>query len=50
MQEKLERKVRNLTHQLEYLKKVYPGCSKIHRIKCQIYYYNKKLGAVEKLN
>ena len=46
MEEKYVRKVRNLTHQLEYLKKVYPGCSKIQKIKYQIYYYNKKIASL----
>lgn len=46
MKSKLERKVRNLTHQLEYIQKVYPGCSKVHKLKCQIYYYNKKIASL----
>ena len=46
MEEKYIKKVRNLTHQLEYLKKVYPRCSKIHKLKCQIYYYNKKIASL----
>ena len=46
MKSKLERKVRNLTHQLEYIQKVYPGCSKVHKLKYQIYYYNKKIASL----
>jgi len=43
MRIKLERKIRNLTHELEYYQKVYPRSSAIHKLKCKIYYYNKKL-------
>ena len=46
MKSKLEKKVRNLSHQLEYYKKVYPGSNTIHKLKCKIYYYNKKLASL----
>ena len=42
----VERKIINLTHSLEYYKKVYPKSSKVHKLKCQIYYYNKKLASL----
>jgi hypothetical protein len=42
----IERKINNLIHNLEYYKKVYPGSSKIHKLQCQIYYYNKKLASL----
>ena len=32
----IKRKINNLTHNLEYYKKVYPGSSKIHKLQCQI--------------
>ncbi len=46
MNNKILNKIKNLNHQLEYLKKIYPGCSKISRIKQQIYYYRKKLASL----
>lgn len=46
MKSKLERKVRNLNHQLEYIQKVYPRSNTIHKLKCKIYYYNKKLASL----
>lgn len=45
MKSKLERKVRNLNRQLEYVQKVYPRSNTIHKLKCKIYYYNKKLAS-----
>ena len=42
----IERKINNLIHNLEYYKKVYPGSNKIHKLQCQIYYYNKKLASL----
>ena len=46
MKSKLERKVRNLTHQLEYVQKVYPRSNTIHKLECKIYYDNKKLASL----
>jgi hypothetical protein len=45
-QKYIEKKIRNLKHQLEYLKKVYPGCDKIIKLKNQISYYNNKLASL----
>jgi len=36
-------KIRNLEHDLEYYKKVYPGNKKINNLRNKIYYYKKKL-------
>lgn len=36
-------KIRNLSHQLEYLKKVYPRCSKIKTIENEIIEHKKML-------
>lgn len=46
MKIKLERKIKNLTHQLEYIKKVYPKSKTIHKLKCKIYYYTKKIASL----
>lgn len=43
MQERLKHKLVNLTRELEYYKKVYPRSNKVNRLRCKIYYYNKKL-------
>ncbi len=42
----LERKIRNLIHELEYYKRVYPKSSKINKIRCKIYYYKKKIASI----
>lgn len=38
----IERKIRNLTHELEYYKRVYPRCSKIKMIQEKLNMYMKK--------
>lgn len=44
MQDKLKHKLINLTRELEYYKKVYPRSNKkVNKLRCKIYYYNKKL-------
>ena len=39
-------KIECLKHQLEYLEKVYPGCSKISKIETEIEYYIEKLSSL----
>lgn len=43
MKPKLEMKVINLIHQLGYIQRVYPRSNIIYKLKCRIYYYNKKI-------
>lgn len=42
----IERKIKNLTHELEYYKKVYPKSSKINKLRCKIYYYRNKIASL----
>lgn len=39
-------KIECLNHQLEYLKRVYPGCIKINKIETEINYYIEKLSSL----
>lgn len=41
--EKISIKIRNLEHDLDYYKRVYPGSKKVSNLKNKIYYYKKKL-------
>ena len=46
MKTNIENKISNLTKELNYYKAVYPRSSKINKLKCKIYYYNKKLASI----
>lgn len=46
MKTKTEREIYILNKELEYYKRVYPKSDKIHKLKCRIYYYNKKLASL----
>ena len=46
MENKLKRKIKILTHELEYYKRVYPRSDKINKLRSKIYYYNKKLAGL----
>lgn len=42
----IENKISNLTRELKYYKAVYPRSDKINKLRCKIYYYNKKLASI----
>lgn len=42
----IEKKIRNLAHQLEYVKRVYPRSDNVNKLRCKIYYYKKKLASL----
>ena len=46
MQERIMCKIKNLGRELEYYKRVYPRSNTIHKLRCKIYYYNKKLASL----
>lgn len=44
--EQIERKINNLKQNLDYYERVYPRSGTIHKLKCRIYYYSKKLSSL----
>lgn len=42
----IENKISVLTKELKYYKAVYPRSNKVNKLRCKIYYYNKKLASI----
>lgn len=42
----IENKISKLTKELKYYRTVYPRSNKVNKLRCKIYYYNKKLASI----